>query len=117
MSDKKECCVTYCEGTGKLVPVCTCNHYMHLDCLKNMVKNQQVTKCPMCRDDFLEELKQVFHTNSFVSSNSEDDPIYNYIPPEPPVTNAEQPRIYAISRWRVSEDLPLFVPKRHPRNS
>jgi hypothetical protein len=99
-SETKECAVTFCDGTGKLVPVCSSGHFLHIECLKDLIKNQKETKCPLCRDGFLEELKQLFEINHYEA------------PPEEDLT----PFLPSGLRYRVvppQMDFPLIIPRRH----
>lgn len=102
-SKNQECAVTFCDGTGKLVPVCGSGHFLHIDCLKNLIKNQKETKCPLCRDGFLEELKQLFEIN-------------HYEAPKETSPTLEDFGFSQGLRYRVvppAMDFPLVIPRRH----
>jgi hypothetical protein len=62
-----------------LVPMCTNGHKMHWECLAAMLRSACQTKtrrsCPLCRDDYLERLKELedSHKSFRVDNNHDDD--------------------------------------------
>lgn len=61
-----ECAVAMCGNEGKIVPVCSNSHFMHLECLKGVLTHQESPTCPACRDPYLSEMKQLFQDTPFV---------------------------------------------------
>ena len=83
------CVLPYCEfeyddggdGDAKLVPVCsTREHVIHVGCLRVLLTKDRKARCPLCRDDYLSQLKDMILDNP---------------PPEAPATT-EIPIRYAI---------------------
>jgi hypothetical protein len=72
--------------------------------LKNLIKHQEVTKCPLCRDSFLEDLKQLFGNSGETESESDF-----------PSSRTGERYPFPPFRARGWDDIPLFVPKRHQR--
>jgi hypothetical protein len=67
--EKPECAVTLCGQEGKLVPICAATpqpHYMHVECLRGLLTNNEHPQCPMCRDCYLAEMKGMFADNPYV---------------------------------------------------
>lgn len=56
----KSCSIVHCSGNDVLICVCSNSHFMHLDCIKNWMKASKWPSCPICKDNSLSKLKQIF---------------------------------------------------------
>jgi len=64
-------CAAYCESSNpdsELIKVCINKHYMHIDCINELITKSTAT-CPMCRDDgMLKKFKTI--NNKYESVDS-----------------------------------------------
>lgn len=68
--NQEPCVIPYCDfstqsHTGddcKLVPICK-SHLIHIGCLKQLLTKDKAPKCPICRDDYLSQLKDLITEN------------------------------------------------------
>ena len=72
-----ECAVALCGNEGKLVPICSNGHRMHLECLKGWVRSREEPSCPSCRDPYLSEMKAFFQDNPYVHQPPSPGPAPN----------------------------------------
>lgn len=67
------CVIPFCEfdddtgsgnGDAKLVPICsTGEHVIHVGCLRVLLTKDKKARCPMCRDDYISQLKDMILDN------------------------------------------------------
>lgn len=72
----KECVITYCDNEDnkneKLIRICSNDHYMHINCLKQFLKKDNTPKCPICRDDYIDIFKKLILDNPAEESENEE---------------------------------------------
>lgn len=65
-------CAAYCESSNpdsELIKVCINKHYMHIDCINELITKSTAT-CPMCRDDgMLKKFKTINNKYESVDSS------------------------------------------------
>ena len=91
-----------CGSEGKLVPICSNGHVMHLECLKGWVRSREDPSCPTCRDPYLSEMKAFFQDNPYVHQPPSPGPTPNPFDfPAPPQVIMNQLLAQAFTQRRA----------------
>lgn len=88
-SKMAKCAIPYCEfedlsekdhEDAKFIPICGKLHVIHIGCFKELLKKEKYPKCPICRDDFVYQMKHFLHENPLEEAEEVPRMVISYIP-------------------------------------
>ena len=93
----RSCAIPYCEFEDdekeKLYPICK-DHFLHRGCLRRYLRNNANPTCPVCKDDFLFEMRDLMRDNPYTFQR----------PPTPDPLPVSLSQSITILRQRIGEN-------------